>query len=195
MSDNKCHRGFAVVFRLLSAMLIILVLWGLGRIALYFERQYDETHSYCEECMRELNVSDLVSVNNGNGYVCAQCIYEYSFCDGCDKYWHNDCMANNTYCENCAEDFVGFTSHNTPIVNIDTENISWQPTPESDCFSEIAFDQNAETLYVRFRSSGSAYMYLDFSKNDWSTFISQDSLGTWYNESIKGQYTCRKIEE
>lgn len=195
MSDKQRHRGLTAVYRLLSVILVVAALWVLGRIVLHFERQYDETHSYCEECMRELNTSDLAPVNNGNGYVCAQCIHEYFRCSGCDGYWHNDYIVNNSYCENCAEDFVGFTSYDTPIVNIDTENISWQPTPESDCFSEVAFDENTETLYVRFRSSGSAYMYLKFSRNDWETFISQDSLGTWYNESIKGQYACRKIEE
>jgi len=181
---------------LLTGMLCALALYVLCRIALCNERQYDKTHSYCEECSRELEITNLISVNGGNGLVCAQCIDEYTKCVICDEYRHNDTLVDSSHCENCVDySIVGYTSRETPIVEIDAESIPWTVPADSDCFSEIAFDDSEEILYVRFRDSNAAYRYLGFSLDDWKKFVTQESPGSWYNSHIKGLYECQKIEE
>jgi len=180
----------------LLGTLCILALYALCRIALCNERQYMATHSYCEECFRELETSNLISVNDGNGWVCAQCIDLYTKCVSCGEYRHNDSMADPSHCENCVDySIVGYTSQGVPVVKIDADSIPWTETKDSDCFSEIAFDDRGEILYVRFRDSGAAYRYLEFSLSDWKELVTQDSLGSWYNSHIKGHYECQKITE
>ena len=80
----------------------------------------------------------------------------------------------------------------TPAV-FDVDNVDMQPTPGSSCFSEIGYDPDWEILVVRFRDSGSVYIYLDFPIDEWNEFISASSLGSWYNKHIKGVYECEKI--
>lgn len=90
---------------------------------------------------------------------------------------------------------VGTTSQGTPIVECDITDLSWEKTPDSSCFSEIAYDINKHILYVRFRDSGAAYRYLDFPKREWNDFREQESLGEWYNKNIKGTYQCEKLAD
>jgi hypothetical protein len=68
-------------------------------------------------------------------------------------------------------------------------------TPKSTCFSEIGYDPNNELLIVRFRDSGKAYLYLSFPSQEWDTFKSAKSLGSYYNSEIKGHYKSIKVEE
>jgi hypothetical protein len=84
------------------------------------------------------------------------------------------------------------TATPTPRV-FDTDNVPMQSTPDSTCFSEVGYDSDWEVLVVRFRDSGSVYTYSDFPEDEWNEFIAADSLGSWYNTYIKGQYECEKI--
>jgi len=192
---GKIWGWFVIVVIAVPSILVTLWMFGASGYALLCtdsERQY----SYCEECSRELEESNLISVNGGNGLVCAQCIDEYTKCMICEEYRHNDTMVDASHCENCVDySIVGYTSQGTPIVDIDSGSIPWTEPTDSDCFSEIAYNEDSEILYVRFRESGSAYRYLDFPESEWDTFISQESLGSWYNKAIKGHYECQKIEE
>ena len=77
--------------------------------------------------------------------------------------------------------------------NFDVEDVIMQSTPGSSCFSEIGYDSYGETLVVRFRDSGAVYTYLDFPADEWDKFSSADSLGSWFNKYIKGQYECERI--
>lgn len=70
--------------------------------------------------------------------------------------------------------------------------VSMKSTPDSSCFSEIGYDDWTATLYVRFRDSGSLYSYEEFY--DWDSFRHADSLGSYYNSYIKGQYECHRLE-
>ena len=82
----------------------------------------------------------------------------------------------------------------TPTPNdFDVDNVIMQSTPESSCFSEVGYDPAWEFLVVQFRDSGSVYTYSGFSKDKWDEFIAADSLGSWYNKYIKGQYECERI--
>ena len=73
------------------------------------------------------------------------------------------------------------------------DDVIMQYTPESTCFSEIGYDSEWEILVVRFRDSGALYTYSDFSESAWNKFKAADSLGSWYNTHIKGQYEYEKI--
>lgn len=65
---------------------------------------------------------------------------------------------------------------------------------KSDTFSEIGYSVESSTLIVRFER-GAAYAYYDVPEEVWSSFCKADSLGTYYNEYIKGQFDCRRIYE
>ena len=75
----------------------------------------------------------------------------------------------------------------------DVDDVNMQSTPGSSCFSEIGYDSDYDILVVQFRDSGSVYIYLDFSIDEWGKFISADSLGSWYNKHIKDKYECERI--
>lgn len=76
----------------------------------------------------------------------------------------------------------------------DADDVDMEPTPDSTCFEAVGYDREFEVLVVRFRDSGSRYSYLDFPENEWEDFIAADSLGSFYNANIKGEYECEKIE-
>ena len=77
--------------------------------------------------------------------------------------------------------------------DFNVDDVKMQSTPGSSCFSEIGYDSYWEILVVQFRDNGSVYSYLDFPIDKWDKFISADSLGSWYNKYIKGQYEYEKI--
>lgn len=86
------------------------------------------------------------------------------------------------------------TSRGTPIIYDDDvpEDISWQNTPQSDCFSRVGYCPGTETLGVTFRESGSTYYYYSVPSSIWKDLSSADSPGSYYNKHIKGKYTCEK---
>ena len=65
-------------------------------------------------------------------------------------------------------------------------------TDESEAFSEIGYCSEYELLFVRFRSSYEAYVYVGVDEYDWKQFRKAPSLGGWFNQNIKGQYSCYK---
>ena len=64
-------------------------------------------------------------------------------------------------------------------------------TPNSSCFSEIGYNEATEQLRVCFRTSG-YYIYSNFSKADYDSFNNAESLGTYFNNYIKGKYPYEK---
>ena len=76
----------------------------------------------------------------------------------------------------------------------DADSVDMEPTPDSTCFEAVGYDSAFEVLVVRFRDSGSRYTYLDFPESEWSDFMAADSLGSFYNAHIKGEYECTKID-
>ena len=77
--------------------------------------------------------------------------------------------------------------------DFDVDDVEMQSTPGSSCFSEIGYDSYWEILVVQFRDNGSVYTYLDFPIDEWDKLTSADSLGSWYNKYIKGQYEYERI--
>lgn len=78
----------------------------------------------------------------------------------------------------------------------DGSNIRWQDTPQSSCFVCVGYDSSAQKLAVTFRTSEDrVYVYSDFSQEDWDSFISADSLGSYYNKYIKGNYNSERYDD
>jgi hypothetical protein len=87
------------------------------------------------------------------------------------------------------------TSRGTPIVEkYEVPHVEMQPTPRSDCFSEVGYDSGTGTLYVVFRSSGAMYLYDEVPASVYRALCSADSMGGYYNSKIKGQYDCTKVK-
>jgi hypothetical protein len=55
------------------------------------------------------------------------------------------------------------TSHEFSV-----DDVNMKSTPRSSCFSQIGYDSDYDILVVKFRNSGSVYIYLDFSIDEWS---------------------------
>lgn len=75
------------------------------------------------------------------------------------------------------------------------------PTDEIDmlpvCSSmaaRIGYNQNSEILQIEFES-GSVYQYSEVAVETWAQLQSADSIGSFYNSEIKGQYPALKVEE
>lgn len=65
---------------------------------------------------------------------------------------------------------------------------------DSSCFESIGYDDYEEVLYVRFLDSGSVYAYYDVPYSEYDELINADSIGGYYNDYIKGQYECERLE-
>ena len=78
--------------------------------------------------------------------------------------------------------------------SFDLSMASMRYTPDSTCFSEVGYCDDLEILVVTFRDSGATYVYLDFPEVEWDNFIDADSLGSYYNAYIKGEYTCYRYD-
>ena len=82
------------------------------------------------------------------------------------------------------------TTTEPPVFSVD--DVAMTATPNSSCFSQIGYSAAFETLVVTFRDSGSRYCYTSFTAKDWAAFQAADSLGSYYNTKIKGNYPCDK---
>ena len=86
---------------------------------------------------------------------------------------------------------TGPTTTEPPVFSVD--DVAMTATPNSSCFSKIGYSEAFETLVVTFRGSGQTYCYTNFTAADWAAFRSADSLGSYYNTHIKGNYPCEKV--
>lgn len=66
---------------------------------------------------------------------------------------------------------------------------------DSSCFSEVGYAESTETLYVRFKDSGSLYRYDEIPRDVYKALINADSIGGYYNSNIKGEYPSTRIYE
>ena len=64
----------------------------------------------------------------------------------------------------------------------------------STCFSEIGYDTETQMLLVRFLESGKYYVYSEVPRSVYNSLNNAESIGGYYNEHIKGQYECRRLD-
>ena len=100
---------------------------------------------------------------------------------------------NQSYYDDYDYDYEKFEDDNEEINLYDSAYESLEPV-DSSCFSSVGYDSSLGLLWVEFWNTG-IYYYEDLSYNNYLDFISADSLGGYYNDYIKGQYPCGKLEE
>lgn len=76
----------------------------------------------------------------------------------------------------------------------DNYSLNWIDTPDSTCFSSIAYDSWHDVLGVEFRDSGAQYVYYDVEGWVWDELRDAYSMGGYYNSEIKGNYDCERIQ-
>lgn len=74
------------------------------------------------------------------------------------------------------------------------EAFIWQPV-ESSALQEAAYSWLWQAAAVRFTSNLAAvYVYHDVPEDVYHQLISADSIGGYYNQSIKGLYECERFD-
>lgn len=74
-----------------------------------------------------------------------------------------------------------------------SKQIAMEETPRSTCFSSVGYSADKEILLVTFRDSGKTYQYSGISESLFDEFINAESMGQFYNSSIKGKYHSEKL--
>jgi hypothetical protein len=74
------------------------------------------------------------------------------------------------------------------------------PTPEVEMLpvcsamaAQVGYDADREILQIEF-NSGAVYQYAEVDPHTWEDLQSSDSIGSFYNEEIKGYYPSTKID-
>lgn len=62
----------------------------------------------------------------------------------------------------------------------------------SEAIETLAYDRNAQELYVEFVSGGT-YVYTDVAESTYNLFAQADSLGAFYRKHIQGTYTSEAV--
>jgi hypothetical protein len=79
-------------------------------------------------------------------------------------------------------------------------NAALPPTPEfemlpvhSSMAAQVGYDADREILQIEF-NSGAVYQYAEVDPHTWEDLQSSHSIGSFYNEEIKGYYPSTKID-
>ncbi|MBN3880002.1 MULTISPECIES: KTSC domain-containing protein [unclassified Nostoc] len=57
----------------------------------------------------------------------------------------------------------------------------------------VGYDRNEHILQVEFQS-GAVYQYLGVDEDTWEDLHSSDSIGSFFNQEIKGRYDCDRLD-
>ena len=63
---------------------------------------------------------------------------------------------------------------------------------ESTMIAGIGHDSETSTLEIEF-NNGQVWQYFDFTESDYSEFSNSDSIGKYFLQNIRGQYTENQI--
>ena len=56
----------------------------------------------------------------------------------------------------------------------------------------VSYDRDTQTLYVQFKN-GSEYSYASIPSDEYEELISATSVGSYFNDNIKGQYAFTRV--
>ena len=65
---------------------------------------------------------------------------------------------------------------------------------QSSMIDRVSFDEEASTLCVSFRQTGK-YVYYEVPRGLFDALCKATSVGTFFNEQIKGRFRCRRDPE
>ncbi|MEH1941786.1 MAG: KTSC domain-containing protein [Nostoc sp.] len=57
----------------------------------------------------------------------------------------------------------------------------------------VGYDRNEHILQVEFQS-GAVYQYLGVDEDTWEDLHASDSVGSFFNQEIKGRYDCDRLD-
>ncbi|MEH2005329.1 KTSC domain-containing protein [Nostoc sp.] len=80
----------------------------------------------------------------------------------------------------------------TTLLPLEEEPIVMLPVISSMAMS-VGYDRNEHILQVEFQS-GAVYQYLGVYKDTWEDLHSSDSIGSFFNQEIKGKYDCDRLD-
>jgi hypothetical protein len=64
---------------------------------------------------------------------------------------------------------------------------------DSTMANAIGYDKDKEILQIEFKN-GSVYQYSGVDEHTWEDFYYSDSIGSFFNEEIKGQYHSERVD-
>ena len=65
---------------------------------------------------------------------------------------------------------------------------------ESSVVASLGYDDESQTLFVRFHGSGSSYLYEGVNQATLDELIESDSIGSYVNRVIKPRHKGRKLK-
>ncbi|MHC5938865.1 KTSC domain-containing protein [Nostoc sp.] len=80
----------------------------------------------------------------------------------------------------------------TTLLPFEEEPIVMLPVISSMAMT-VGYDRNEHILQVEFQS-GAVYQYLGVDKDTWEDLHSSDSIGSFFNQEIKGKYDCDRLD-
>ncbi|QHG18003.1 KTSC domain-containing protein [Nostoc sp. ATCC 53789] len=80
----------------------------------------------------------------------------------------------------------------TPALPFEEEPIAMLPVSSSMAIA-LGYDRDEQILQVEFQS-GSVYQYLGVDEDTWEDLHASDSVGSFFNQEIKGRYDCDRLD-
>lgn len=88
-----------------------------------------------------------------------------------------------------------YTSRGTPYIDSEGQNIVDSISMrrvDSSAIAAIGYSSSYEAMLIEFHDSG-RYLYYSVPSSIYQEFLRADSIGSYYNKNIKGQYRCEKV--
>jgi hypothetical protein len=82
----------------------------------------------------------------------------------------------------------------TPIIPAPAAEPLYRTPVNSSTIAAVGYDRAARVLEIEFRS-GRAYAYADVSYRVYRDFMDSRSMGSHFNQEIRGQYVTTKIAD
>jgi len=76
-----------------------------------------------------------------------------------------------------------------------THKVEMKDTKASSNVHSIGYDERESTLFIRFRDGMKLYRYEHVPKTAWEAFQRAGSVGTFFQEEIKGYFKYQRVEE
>ncbi|MEH2251581.1 KTSC domain-containing protein [Nostoc sp.] len=80
----------------------------------------------------------------------------------------------------------------TTVLPFEEEPIIMLPVISSMAMA-VGYDRGEHILQVEFQS-GAVYQYLGVDEDTWEDLHSSDSVGSFFNQEIKGRYDCDRLD-
>ncbi|MFN6500666.1 MAG: KTSC domain-containing protein [Nostoc sp. DedQUE01] len=80
----------------------------------------------------------------------------------------------------------------TTALAFEEEPIAMLPV-SSSMAAAVGYDRDEQILQVEFQN-GAIYQYLGVDEDTWEDLHASDSIGSFFNQEIKGRYECERLD-